>query len=136
MPEEAAIPTWDNITEESVSFFRSCLPGLRPVPGTLETFDHVISLIETVSDNSVGVGQVVKGDPEDGARIGIYGVEELRLALKLAEAHGAEAVHLVEGPRDLGGHPRLVLLCEDPDGNINHRCVLVAPREDVQREVV
>ena len=134
MAEE--VPTWDNITEEAASFFRSRLPGLRAVPGTLETFDHVISLIETVSDNSVGVGQVVKGDPEDGARIGIYGVEELRRALKLAEAHGAEAVHLVEGPREFAGYPRLVLLCEDPDGNVSRQCVLVAPREDVQREVV
>lgn len=130
------IPTWDNITDEDVAFFRSRLPGLRPVAGTLETYDHTISLIETVSDNSVGVGQVVHGNPDDGARMGIYGVAELRLALELAEAHGAEAIHLVEGPRDLGGHPRLVLLFEDPDGAIDHRCVIVAPREDVQREVV
>lgn len=130
------VPTWDNIPAEDVAFFRSRLPGLRPVPGTLETDEHVISLIETVSDNSVGVGQVVHGNPDDGGRMGIYGVAELRLALELAEAHGAEAVHLVEGPRDLGGHPRLVLLCEDPDGWVDHRCILVAPREDVQREVV
>ena len=131
------IPTWDNVTPESAAFFRSSLrPGLRPIAGTLETAEHTVSFIATVSDFSLGVGYIVDGDPEEGARIGVYGVEELRWALALADAYKAEAVHLVEGPRELGGHPRLVLLCEDPDGNISRQCVLVAPREDVQREVV
>jgi|LSQX01.1.fsa_nt_gb hypothetical protein len=136
MPGEVRVPTWDNVTAESAAFFRSNIPGLRPVSGTLETDDHAISLIETVSDLSVGVGRIVQGDPEDGRRMGIYGVAELRLALDLVERLGAEAVHLVEGPRELGGHPRLVLLCEDPDGTISRQCALVAPREDVQQGVV
>lgn len=127
--------SWDAITEASASCLRSNLPGLRPIPGRLETYDHVIDYIETNRDNTVAVGWI-EGDPEDGDRFGVYGLQELREALEYAEAIGAEAVCLAEGPREFAGYPRLVMLCEDPDGDIYRRCVVVAPREDVQREVV
>ena len=136
MPGEVRVPTWDNVTAESAAFFRSNIPGLRPVSGTLETDDPAISLIEPVSALSVGVGRIVQGAPEGGRREGIYGVAAHRQAHDQVARIGAEAVHLVEGPRELGGHPRLVLLCEDPDGTISRQCALVAPREDVQQGVV
>ena len=127
--------SWDAITEASAGCLRSRLPGLRPVPGRLETYDHAIANIETNRDHTVAVGWI-EGDPEEGNRFGVYGLEELKQALEYAEAFGAEAVCLVEGPREFAGYPRLVLLCEGRDGYIGRRCVVVAPREDVQQEAV
>lgn len=130
--------SWDKISAEEANFLRTNLPGLRPVPGRLKTRDLRIDYIEALSDKSVGVGWVDEGDcPENSERYGVYGLEELRIALEFAEAFGAESVYLVEGPRS-PGYPRLVLLCEDKDGFVGRRCVIVAPQDPEvgQREVV
>ena len=126
--------SWDKITAEDARSLRSNLPGLRPVPGTLELQSLRIDYVEALSDKSVGVGWI---EGFAGAGVGVYGLEELRIALAYAEAFGAESVHLIEAPK-AGGYPRLVLLCEDEDGYVGRRCVLVAPQnpEAGQQEVV
>lgn len=130
--------SWDRITDADASYLRSNLPGLRPISGALKVQNFGINYIEALSDKSVGVGWVEGGNPEECMPVGVYGLEELRIALEFAEAYGAESVHLVGGPRDPRGYPRLVLLCEDEDGHVRGRCVVVAPKDPGvgQREVV
>lgn len=131
--------SWDKITAEDASWLRSHFPGLRPALGALEVGDSRINYIEVNQDRSIGVGWVDKcPDPEIDELIGVYSLQKLQVALEYAEDCGAQAVHLIEGPRQPGRLPTLVLLCEDEDGYVGRRCVLVAPQdpEAGQQEVV
>jgi len=112
----------------------SPFPTLHRTPTILETYDHIIIELHINRKDTVGVGWV-EGDPEAGNRLGVYGLRELQEALEYAEGLGAEAVALVEGPRKTpGGYPVLVMLCEDPEGSVSRQCVVVAPRDEEDKE--
>lgn len=107
--------------------YRALNTMLRASTTQLKTASHTITDLYVNLTSTVGCGWIQEGNPEDGKRFGVYRVDDLKMAINLAESHGAEKVHLVEGPKSDSLSPVLVLLSEVLGGHVSRYCIVVSP---------